>query len=637
MAVKISPIKILSDLGFEMVDIETDEDYLSALKEGINTIEASTRGSGDRRSEALREELIRIRRERKENSKLKIKKTTVDPQRIMGQKILPPARLDPRKLAPQGGDTNALSQILVGVTSIRDILINQIKQKRDDAKKKLRITENVKRKEKESGLEILKKGFSAVKKGAEKVIKPVRNLFKDVFDFIGKIIFGRVVFKLLEWFSDKKNQDKVKAIGKFLKKTWPVLLAAYLLFGNAFGRMTVKLGVMITRFTFKLMSKIIPALVRAIAKMKVGKWLKRIPGLSAGGLLPKLSEGGRGGPSASEGIIQGPQSGFPVSLDGGKSTAFEGHGTEEVRKKGNDSFVIPIDTPDTRKNPFLTEQRTDEANKLGFPPSGESKKPMSMEDLVAAAGPSLMQWMADHNALIDSDPDALFGEHMRVEMDRDGNMPNFGKTIANMSEWAFNTGVEQLANNEAIDPDVKEALLKKMAWIRKETLENPNFKSDMAFRINKDIPGTAANRLYLRAQNDPNNIAIKAGISPEEVAKLWNRRGMSGGGLVQAFQGGRQLIQGLKGGGQVQGGRGRLKDRPEVQALRKNAANIQPKKTVKNITPSRRKKTTVAYQDQGGSMKSAGGTGSSGNKEIPSFSATAMRSSDKIDVLGISV
>ena len=115
-------------------------------------------------------------------------------------------------------------------------------------------------------------------------------------------------------------------------------------------------------------------------------------------------------------------------------------------------------------------------------------------------------------------------------------------------------------------------------------------------------------------------------MSARDRALAMNRRGYFGGGLVQ----------GLKGGGQVQGGRGRLKDRPEVQALRKNAANIQPKKTVKNITPSQKKKTTVAYQDQGGSMKSAGGTGG-GNKEIPSFSATAMRSKDKIKVLGISV
>ena len=105
--------------------------------------------------------------------------------------------------------------------------------------------------------------------------------------------------------------------------------------------------------------------------------------------------------------------------------------------------------------------------------------------------------------------------------------------------------------------------------------------------------------------------------------------------IRDSFYGG-GLVQGLKGGGQVQGGRGRLKDRPEVQALIKNSANIQPKKIVKNITPSRKKKTTVAYQDQGGSMKSAGGTGGS-NKEIPSFSATAMRSIDKIRVLGISV
>jgi len=433
-----------------------------------------------------------------------------------------------------GGGGNALADILVSVTSIRDILINQIKQKRDDAKKKRRATQNANRKEKESGLEILKKGFGAVKSGAEKVVAPVKNLFKEVLEFIGKIVFGRIIFKLMEWFSDKKNQKKVAAIGKFLSKTWPVLLAAYLLFGNAFGRMAVKLGVMITKFSIRLVTKIIPALVKAVAKMKLGKWIKRIPGLSAGGLLPQMSEGG---------MIEGPQSGYPVSLDGGKSTAFEGHGTEEIRRKGNDSFVIPIDTPDTKKNPFLTEQRTDEANKLGFTPSGqggegETKKPMTQEELVEAALPSLMQFMEQNNAAIDSDPDAIYGEHMRMELDRDGKMINFGKTIANMSEWAFNTGVEHLQNNESIEPEVKEALLKKMAWVRKETLENPNFKSDLAFDVNKDIPGTAANRLFLKAQGDTSSPAAMAGISARDRALLMNRRGMSRGGLLKGYKGG---------------------------------------------------------------------------------------------------
>ena len=62
MPVKISPIKILSDLGYEMVDIETDADYLSALKEAIATIEFRTGGRGDERSAALREEVIKLRR-----------------------------------------------------------------------------------------------------------------------------------------------------------------------------------------------------------------------------------------------------------------------------------------------------------------------------------------------------------------------------------------------------------------------------------------------------------------------------------------------------------------------------------------------------------------------------------------------
>ena len=518
MSVKISPIKILSDLGFEMVDIETDKDYLSALREGINTIEAATKGSGDRRSEALREELIRVRREKKADPKfnLRIKKTTVSPKKIMGQKMLPPAKLDSKKLSPQGGGGDTLSQILVSVTSIRDILVNQIKQKRDDAKKKRRATENVKRKDKESGLEILKKGFGAVKSGAEKIIAPVKSLFKEVLEFIGKVVFGRVLFKLFEWFTDKKNQDKVKAIGKFLKKTWPVLLAAYLLFGNAFGRMAVKLGVMITKFSIRLVKKIIPALVKAIAKMKLGKLLKKIPGFSGGGIVKGYNEGGM--VDGEKGVDK-----VPAMLTEGEFVMSKG----AVEKYGVDTMESMNAAAGGTNKPTIMR---------GYNEGGKATS-MSMEDLVAAAGPSLMAFMEQHNALIDSDPE-FFGEHMRIEMDRDGKMLNFGKTVANMSEWAFNAGVEQIQNNEAIEPEVKEAILKKMAWVRRGTLQNPNFTADMAFDINKEIPGTAANRLFLKAQADTTSPAAMAGMSARDRALAMNRRGMFGGGLVQGFKGG---------------------------------------------------------------------------------------------------
>ena len=74
--------------------------------------------------------------------------------------------------------------------------------------------------------------------------------------------------------------------------------------------------------------------------------------------LKKASKGG---------FITGPQSGYPVSMDG-KNVDFIGHGTEEVRTKedGSGAFIVPIDTPDTRKDPKLTERRQKEADAMGF-------------------------------------------------------------------------------------------------------------------------------------------------------------------------------------------------------------------------------------------------------------------------------
>lgn len=83
-------------------------------------------------------------------------------------------------------------------------------------------------------------------------------------------------------------------------------------------------------------------------------------GFSEGGVLPKASMGG---------WIQGPQSGYPVSLDGGATTSFIGHGTEWVGMKGfagGGAFVVPFDTPATRMNPGLTGQRMGEASRGGY-------------------------------------------------------------------------------------------------------------------------------------------------------------------------------------------------------------------------------------------------------------------------------
>ncbi len=84
-------------------------------------------------------------------------------------------------------------------------------------------------------------------------------------------------------------------------------------------------------------------------------------GFSKGGkvnLLPQRASGG---------FINGPQSGYPVSLDGGRSTSFIGHGREYVARKANGgAFVGPLNAPGTKTQPHLTSRRMGEAKSQGF-------------------------------------------------------------------------------------------------------------------------------------------------------------------------------------------------------------------------------------------------------------------------------
>ena len=80
---------------------------------------------------------------------------------------------------------------------------------------------------------------------------------------------------------------------------------------------------------------------------------------------PERAEGGVV-ERAGGGWINGPQSGYPVSMDGGKSTAFIGHGLEYVAQRSQGGFVIPFDTPATRRQPHLTQKRMGEAQRGGY-------------------------------------------------------------------------------------------------------------------------------------------------------------------------------------------------------------------------------------------------------------------------------
>ena len=567
MAVSSPPIlKILSDLDIDLMDINNDVDYLRALMEATNALTITN--ASDKRIPILQDEIQRVRADRKAADpkfKQRVKKTKVDPAKITGRKMLIPGKgMDDQKLLPTGdskkitsqGDSNVLADILVSITSIRDLIINQIKQKRTDSKKKRRAAENAKRDKKESGLEMVKKGFGALKSGVSKVIEPVKSLFGQVFGFIGKIILGRVLFKLIEWFQDKKNQKKVAAIGKFLKKTWPVLLAAFLLFGTSFGRMAVKLGVMITRFSVKLVRKIIPALVKAIAKMKIGSFLKKIPGFNKGGEVP-----GSGNTDT-----------VPAMLTPGEFVMSKGavqqYGVDTLEGMNAAAGGTNIPTLGVVTDP--KEKAQQEAYMLKFVNEERALQGMEpLENLTYAPGVELTK--------------------MR------GPGPRTKQT--SHTDFDFNTGMKTTTRSKTVDG--------KLTGFEGSSSQITPEEREKFFAENPH----AAQLVNLKDQMELD--ALGADISAS--AK------MNGGGLVQMFQGGGQVMQ---------MGRGASKNRMKLAAQQK-----------KMNTPgtSSGKKTTVAYQDQGGSMKSAGGARQPGNKELPSFSATAMRSPDKIRVLGISV
>ena len=86
--------------------------------------------------------------------------------------------------------------------------------------------------------------------------------------------------------------------------------------------------------------------------------------------LDEKADGGKVKKKAARGgWINGPMSGYPVSLDGGQTTSFIGHGTEWVgrRSAGGDAFVVPFNTPATAGGRNgLTSLRMQQAKAGGY-------------------------------------------------------------------------------------------------------------------------------------------------------------------------------------------------------------------------------------------------------------------------------
>ena len=209
---------------------------MSAVREGINTIEAATKGKGDPRSEILREEFQRLRENKKKRvraDKLFAKTTILPVNKIKPQSLLPPSEeLSSSGSQKKDGTRNILEDIL-------RILKLGFKADKKESEFDRKERQKQKREKKEKAIESVKGGLKSAEKAgstaANKVLSPFQKIWQTISNFLKTVIIGALFNGALNWFGKKENQEKMGRVIRFLKFWWPSILAGYLAFFTPIG------------------------------------------------------------------------------------------------------------------------------------------------------------------------------------------------------------------------------------------------------------------------------------------------------------------------------------------------------------------------------------------------------------------
>ena len=234
---------ILEGLGYDPVDIESDADYLRALRESIITLSNSS--PRDPRISILQDAVKGLRRakskkeaaksggksraaKRRKGESVEDVKAKIDAKEkakafITGKK---PEALPPAQDAGGSGDmSSSLMKISNDVNIIKGIVEAQKKIGEDQIDDTREAREKKKRSMAENLMEGGKKMYGKVAGSFGKVLEPAKGIFESIFNFLKLFVLGAGLMKLLDWFGDGDNKSKVESIFRFLKDWWPVLVA----------------------------------------------------------------------------------------------------------------------------------------------------------------------------------------------------------------------------------------------------------------------------------------------------------------------------------------------------------------------------------------------------------------------------
>ena len=215
------------------------------------------------------------RQETPEN-KFKLKTTSVSRSSFFNTKKLQGAPEQPQLLLPPGEDGKkrkrkaSLEENVAAIRKSVDKIFKALNGQFEAIKKQAEVDKLNKQKDNRKKREKALEGAGKfVMKQARKLAAPTFDLLERIFKFIGTVILGRVLFKVVEWMADKRNQDKIKALGQFLKDWWPVLLSAFVLFATPLGKLIRVVLAGVVKLSMFMVKKGIPGLLKFVKKNKL--------------------------------------------------------------------------------------------------------------------------------------------------------------------------------------------------------------------------------------------------------------------------------------------------------------------------------------------------------------------------------
>ena len=766
MAVISPPIlKILSDLDIDLMDVDSDMDYLRALMEATNSLTISN--PSDRRIPILQKEVKRVRDNRRAKSQIVKKKVSTSKllnrkdvgekgkesntgklSRILrdtrGRVLSNEKRLDnlkPEENQQEGSDNQSFNPIIDGLNSIIETLRGDRKFNKKKTEKERKEKEKTKRASKEKLLEGAKGVWKGITKVAGKILSPFQKLWSDILGFLSAIFVGRVLYKLVDWVGNPENQGKIKSIFRFLKDWWPVLLGAYLVFGTGLVGFATGFISTLIGFATTLVGTVIPALISAAVAM--GPW-----GLAALALLgtaaiistrknktdQKVDQSVKevGAEETSNIIKEQQENRSPLQKAGDFLTGADQERKEQIQK---------LDTGTEKRYGFFGEIKPKEMNKGGeVPGSGNTDTVPAM----LTPGEFVMTKGAVNKFGLDTleGMNAAAGGTNKPTMGR----YNEGGRVLSNSESATMQGGKVVSGNMSQSNAEKAQQRLKLESAKFDAITTYGYNSPEANEVRKKImilSGTPEEAIYTDKEgnlktkgystfggkttvsdgNRGGGFKRMVGGAADFVTggmwdfdkrnrkgspKDWGMRRMAGGltdwatmGLTDFDKRGRGNLQfdPISGGkdkawgsadeqakrGEKQSGMGikrgiggaldfatmgmwdfdkqNPEGSPKDWGIRRMAGGLTDWATMGvtdfdkrgkgnfqfnpmfggkdkkwGVEPSSKKpKVTVAYQDQLTDSTPSTPPAGGGNKKIPSFSAIAMRSVDKIRVLGISV